>query len=81
MRRPPFRIWIPFENVEDVLVEVMLRRDDWIAPVRMVEVPDTVLRIDPPLMVSPCEDASPPPATERPELVNVEVAALVLRID
>ena len=53
MRRPPFRIWIPFEKVEDALVEVMLRRDDWSAPVRMVDVPDTVLSRDPPVMVRP----------------------------
>ena len=81
MRRPPFRIWIPFENVEDALVEVMLMRDDERAPVRIVDVPDTVFKIDPPLMVSPCEDARPPPATERPELVNVEVADERLRME
>ena len=39
-----------------------------------VELALDVFKIEPPVMVSPAVDSNPPPATEIPELVNVEVA-------
>ena len=38
-------------------------------------------RTPPPVMVIPAADASPPPATESPDAVNVDVADPVFRMD
>ena len=47
-------------------------------PPENVELAEEVLRIDPPVIVNPLAETNPPPLTESPEAVNVEVAADVL---
>jgi hypothetical protein len=37
-------------------------------------------KIEPPVRVKPAEETSPPPATDNPELLKVEVAELVFEI-
>ncbi len=58
MVSPP-ALWIPLAKVEVAEVEVILRRVASMAPESMVEVPVTVLRKAPPVMVNPADAAMP----------------------
>ena len=82
---------IPPENVE-VAVEVLRMEPPVIVspreaerevapiPPEKVEVAVPVFSIEPPVRVRPLALTSPPPATERPELAQVEVAVPVVTI-
>ncbi len=60
------------------MVEIWRSPPAIISPPLNVEVAVEVLRIPPPVIVSPREETSPPPATERPPEAQVEVAEPVV---
>ena len=55
-------------KVDEAVAEIMSSKVAWVA-CRLVEVPDTVFKIFPPLMVIPLED-------ERPALLNAPVSTV-----
>lgn len=76
----PAASWMPFAKVEVAELEVTFKMVAW-SPWTTVVVPETFVKILPPVMVRPWLDASPPPATERPDAVKVLVAEPVFRME